>query len=342
MKNDDFKSAEKNEYFIDDKATVEEKNNELNSRINRLYGVGNDETSSSDKNKKYDLVELQNIRKKMMILLLILVLFMILTVVVHLKPFEFQKGNNNENQNAVPGENTNDNESLEDEDPQEQYELELEKLMNNISFNDSECFNIDMLPLYNKDILKSKDIPNDLKIYLMKKHSYFSEDIIEPKLAGIFDNSLQGEFIINAEDIDNVAKRIFGKETTIQHKTFKCYISNPDYQCLTFEYMGGKYVVKSDRSEQPLIEGVSKFLQQQIIDAKKTDNGIEIYQRVVFISLKDKIGVFKDSGFNTLITNDKTASSNDYINQGSLYKFTYIEDDGSYYLEQIELVKEGN
>jgi len=342
MENDDFKSIESNEYSIDGKATVEKKNSELNNRINRLYGIENEQGISSESEKKYDPVELQSIRKKMMILLLILVLFMLLTVVVYLKPFEFQKGNKNENTNATTGGNISETKPPEDENLQQQYEKELEKLINNIGFNDSECLNIDLLPLYNNDILKAKDIPNDLKIYLMKKHSYFLETIVEQKLAEMFSDSFQGELIISVEDIDNVVKRIFGKETTIEHKTFECYISNPDYLCLTFEYKDGKYIVKMDSNDQPLIENISKFLQQQIIEAKKTETGIEIYQRVVFISIKDKIGVFKDSGFKTLITDDKTATSNDYINQGSLYKFTYVEDNGSYYLEQIELVKEGN
>lgn len=58
---------------------------------------------------------------------------------------------------------------------------------------------------------------------------------------------------------------------------------------------------------------------------------------MVFIN---QTGVYKDSNFNELITNDQNAQLDDYISKGATYKYTFVKSEDNYYLAKIEKVNE--
>ena len=72
---------------IDTKETVNQENNELNARINKLYGMSSEDTQK----KEYDPAELQEIRKKLLYLLIGIIIVGIGALVVLINPFKWGK-----------------------------------------------------------------------------------------------------------------------------------------------------------------------------------------------------------------------------------------------------------
>lgn len=321
------------EYTIDPKDMVEKEDNELNERINRLYGISE---KPPKEEKHYDPKELEETRKKLILLLIGVILFCVGCAIVLINPFGW-----GEKKEDTPIVDTDDEEPDEEDTELPLGEIDIsnslaQELNNLVKFNENDFLVIDLYPLYTNEVLLSSNIPNNIKLYMMKKNSKFKDMLVENGIDEYIDTCDPNGLVINKSEFDKLVGISFGPNVIVNYDTINyLYYDNHINQKLTFTYTNDTYVVKCNDYQE---EGtLTKYLQQGLFKANKTEEGIEIYQKVVFISPN---GVYKDPNFTTLITNDREANEEDYLSYGSTYKYTFIEHNEDYYLSKIELVKE--
>jgi len=319
---------------VDTRETVEQVDNELNDRINRLYGFSSNTVKET---KQYDPQELTEIRKKLILLLIGIIIFGVITVVILINPFKF-KSNQKPSDNVVnKDDSASDN---KDEIPLGEIDIEhslVSKLNSKISFTTNDFMYIDLFELYRADNLEINNLSNSTKLYLLKRDDAFYELISSDETDEYIKTCDTNGLEISKEDFDSVIKKVFGSNATIDYEPINYYYYSDDYNSkkLTLTYENEKFVLRcNDYTEETT---VTKFVQQNIEKAVKIETGIELYQKVVFIN---QTGVYKDPDFVELITNDQNAELTDYISNGALYKYTFNQDGDNYYLAKIEKAME--
>lgn len=335
------KSIDKEQRIVvDSKADVIQKDNEMNDRINRLYGVSTDEPTRVS--KEYSAEELASVRKKLMFLFVGVVIAGILIIVLLLSPLPFGKDNKNDKLNSN-GDDVNENVNNENSSEDGLYigEIELNEpivlsLEEIVEFTTDDFKNIDLFPLYQKDVLEVKDIPNDIKLYMLIRNGGFY-NLLKDNGVGTYVETCDSKgIVIDTNKIDQLSKNLFGQETTLEYKSinYRYYVSYGVSEKITLTYENNQYLAKcSDFKEN---NNLNKFVQQKTQKVIGTESAIEMYQYVVFIN---ETGVYKDTDFKTLITNDKSAEMSEYIDKGNTYKYTFSKNENKYYLSKIELVK---
>lgn len=314
---------------IDTKEVVDQKNDELTERINRLYGV----PVQKEIKKEYDPKELEEVRKKLILLLLAVIVGGIIILILIFNPFK-----NKEKSQTVPSEQ----EKKEQEEKLPLGEISLsnpivEKLNNRFSFTVNDYMNINLFPLYSNNKITSNEIPNDIKLYLLKGTEEFRKLLIEEKVEDYIATCNASGIVISKDKIDTIAKGLFGDNVKLEYQpiNYEYYSEILSKKKLTLNYVNNQYIVTCN--DYPTNIQFDKLTQHQLIRAEKIEGAIEIYQRVVFINPN---GVFVDPSFSSLITADKTSSFENYIGKGSIYKYTFQEKDKDFYLSAIERVQE--
>lgn len=328
------------EFIVDTKDSIESKNDELTNRINRLYGISSDH---EEEQKQYDPKELEEARKKLIFLLMGVVLGGIVIFIILINPFglgEKKKMSSQPNENKV-----DENEDKKEEDnkiPVGEIALSnstVISLNNFVSFTNNDFLIIDLFPLYSSAILDSNNIPNDIKLYLLRRSNYFREVLRENGIEEYLKTCDTNGLIIEKEKFDKALNNILGPNVVADYKdiNYSYYSNSMTESKLTLNYINNQYVVKCNNYQTNT--SLNKYIQQKLINAIKTENTIELYQKVVFINPN---GVYKDPSLQVLITNDKSSVLQDYIDKGSTYKYIFTQDSDSFYLSRIELVKDAN
>ncbi len=319
---------------------VEEENNDLNKRINRLYGITTEEEEKPE--VVYNPEEVQSIRKKLMILLIIICVFGIFFIYILINPLHLgsKKVVNNDTSQE---ENNTEEDNSQEEIPIGEVDISNDlvvKLNSILSFSLIDFYNIDTFGLYNNDVSSINDLPNDLKIYFVGKDDSFKELMDEIDLDNYIASGCNSAKIkLNKDKWEKVVTTSLGPNVVLADGSYKLlyFTKNYEYKNLTIDKASDSYTLScSDINSNS--QDLTKYLQQKLEKAEKTETGIDIYQRVVFIR---KDGVYKDPNFKELITNDINTTYNDYINSGTLYKYTFTAlEEGNYYLTNIAKVKE--
>lgn len=315
---------------VETKEIIENNDNELNDRINRLYGV----SSPSKEEKQYDPKELQEIRKKLMLLLAVLIIFVIIAFIVLIKPFDFNnKDSNNDSVQEEEKENNNENNQI---DINSDTIVELNNL---IEFSVNDFKEIDLFSLYSDNVLESNNIPNNIKLYMLKRTNVFEDLLDNNGIVEYLDTCSQEGLIIKKEDFDKVVTSVFGPNTTVQYDkiNYMYYRDSSIAKKVTLSYENDNYILRCNEFTNNTV--LTKYIQYNLKDVVSSNDSIELYQNVVFIN---QSGVYKDSNFNELITNDQNAQLNDYISKGVIYKYTFVKNEDNYYLSKIEKINETN
>ncbi len=319
---------------IDEK---EEQNDasQLNNRINKLYGI--EEEEEPREIVEYDPKDLENIRKKLLILLMIIVVFVILFIIILLNPFK----------SKTKEPNYSDNEDVEDVEPPVSSELPLGEietsnnivmsLNSKISFSLIDFYNMDPFELFKNNSITSNDIPDFLKIHFLSKTDDFYNIFDEIKLEEYIKTCDTEGITLDNNQVNTVIEKTLGPNVNIANGTYLLlyYSDTLASKRLSFTKNDNNYVITCNTS--PASNEITKYFQQKLEKAIKTEEGIELYQRIVFIK---ESGVYKDPNFTNLITNDINVTYDSYITGGAVYKFKFIENEKDYYLSSIELVQE--
>ena len=307
--------------------------NDLSKRINQLYGL---EEKEEIKPKEYDPKELESVRKKLLFLLIGVVLTGIAIVLLLISPIQTKKASSpkNDENNVVEEKNDNDEIPLGDIDLSNNLVTSLNNL---ISFGISDFLEIDLFPLYTEDVLISNDIPNDIKLHLLKKSNDMYTFLNSIEIEEYIKTCNPEGLVIKKIDFDSIVSNVLSSRSTIEYKDFNYlyYSSTINGKKLTFNYLNDQYIVKCN--EYNINTDLVKNIQQNLYKAVKTEDAIELYQYVVFIN---RTGVYKDPLFTTLITDDRNATFDNYIDKGNTYKYTFAEEGENYSLSKIELLKE--
>ena len=321
---------------VDSKEDVIIKDNEINDRINRLYGLISDEPS--EVHHEYSPEELTLVRKKLVFLLGGVIVAGIIIIVLLLEPFSFKKDNKNNKPN-IDGEEINNNINKEDESYTGELDLSdqlVQKLVGTIDFTNQDFKTIDLFPLYEKDAVEIKDISNDIKLHLLTRSQDFYDMLRDNGIDKYIETCDSNGLVIDKSKIESVVTSLFGPNAVLEYKNIN-YLYSIGYEInkkITLTYANNQYLVKCNEFTEN--NTVTKFVQQQTNKAIGLDNSIEVYQYVVFIN---ETGVYKEPNFKTLITNNKNDKIPDYISKGNTYKYTFSKNGNSYYLSKIELVK---
>jgi len=316
---------------VDSVETVEQNDNDLNNRINMLFGESN---SNIEPEKQYDPEELLEVRKKLMLLLICIVIFCVVMIVTLINPFDF--GNSKKDKKEEP-------ETIEKEDkgfpmgPIDITEPTIAELNSFLSFSPNDFQTIDLFPLYENSVLEAKNIPDNIKLFLFKKTEAFANMLDDAKIGEYVQTCDPSGISISKENFDKALAEFFGEVTlgvygNINYSYFSDDIGTTK---VSMNYVDDHYVIKCNSYTDGV--AITKYLQQSLNKAIKVEGAIELYQNVVFIN---QTGVYKDTSFSELITNDANAKFSDYIIKGSLYKYIFIEDGDNYYLSKIEKVVE--
>lgn len=321
--------------YVDTKETIEDIDNDLNNRINKLYGL----SSTPDKSvKHYDPKELEEVRKKLILLLIGIIIFGVVVIVVMINPFDFSSLKNR-NENKVEQGNTG---NIQEEEKIPVGELELSHILvldlnSKITFTTNDFMQIDLFELYRYDSLEINNLSNDIKLYLLKRDDAFY-DLINTEEIDEYLKTCDGNGLeISKEKMDLTVKKVFGPKGAVNYDpiNYLYYSEDENDKKATLTYENEKFILRCNEFATGTV--MTKLVQQNLNKAIKTETGVELYQNVVFLN---QTGVYRDPDFTMLITNDKTALLNDYIEKGITYKYIFEEDGDNYYLAKIEKVIE--
>lgn len=332
------KKTGKQEIVNDSLEEVLKNNDEVSERINKLYGLSNN--SFQKETREYDPNELVEVRKKLVFLLGGVVLSCMIILFLLISPLF-----NNKNENLGSSTNTENNNNEEETIEENDYIGELDltdklilELSNKFSFTTEDFKDIDLFPLYNSESLNASDIPNNIKLYLLKRDTKFMELLVNNGIDDYINTCDSSVIVIDKIKFDELVSTLFGPNFTIEYTDINYIYYNDDVsKKITLSYIDNKYVVKCN--EYLVNDNITKYVQQELIKAIGTESSIELYQKVVFISQQ---GVFKDPSMQNLITNDKDATFDEYMDKGNTYKYIFTKSEDGYYLSKIELVKEDN
>lgn len=312
----------------------------MNERINSLFGESSD--IPKKELKDYAPIELLKARKKLLFLFVGVIVTGVIIIVLLFNPLELNFGKDNNNKNKEENNNSNVNKV-----PDYPIELNLfdEKVMllnRQIEFSVEEQKQIDLFALYVSESIVVNDIPNNIKMTFLKKSDKFYDMLQNNKINEYVKTCNLEGVAISKDEFDQVYRIVFGKDALANYSNinYEFFTEEEQLKKVTLTFDVDKYIVKCN--DYSVNDNITKFVQQDLIKAIETENTIELYQKIVFVTYSGNIGVYKEPTFKTLITNDKNLVVDDYINLGNTYKYTFDKDDSNYYLSKIELMKEDN
>ncbi|MBE6150367.1 MAG: hypothetical protein E7162_00920 [Firmicutes bacterium] len=278
--------------------------------------------------------EKKEVRKKLFFLLVVIIVVLLgLLIVLIFNPFDTntsKKEKETENKEETP---KSDNEKpvteLEDGDiPPANYEIKaLEKEIINLKYD---YYENDTLAIYKTGNMDIKNLTDKNKLFLVTKTNDFAS-LIKNKTT--IEEACNSDIIIEQKAIDEILKNRFST-TVVNYDEFTYnFYTNDEYQkTIKFIYNGSNaYVGKCYNYTNQ----INTFTQQELQSATKDKTKLYIDVKVVFIS---ENGVFKDPNFTTLITN-QNQSFEQYIKNGSTYRYTYDISGSSYSLLNVSLLK---
>jgi len=189
--------------------------------------------------------------------------------------------------------------------------------------------------------LYQKVVPNDA-IYIQKQFytdGLTNEYKINIGILNLVKENHDQDFLL-ANDVERSMQEILGKNVTMNHQTIYFYING---------FCGYEFNEKENRYE-PFngCGGVQlEFFHKKIISAEEVEEKIILKEQLVYADL-EPTGFIKNLYIYNNPQQDKLLDSisdyqgdymNDgekYINQGSVYIYTFMKEDGKFVLEKIE------
>ena len=322
------------------KATAEK--NSINF-VDDISNLNNDDSFApiNEEEERQPLTEeeKEEVRKKLFVLLIVIVAVLIFLVVVLIfDPFSSKQDTNKKD---------NDTEEKEEqkEDPEEPKQetlatlpdgeikltnSEIQIIINEIEYKTNEYYENETLFLYKADNTNITTLTDANKLFLLSKTSDFNSLVKK----SINDNNLCGtKIVIDAKSINGILNDRFNtsikKYESFNYSYFKEETFISTYK---FVYNNGNY----EGSCHTPNTNVNQLAQQQVVKATKEGKKLYIDAKVVFVK---ENGVYKDPTFKTLITNNKAAMLDDYINSGNTYRYTYDISGINYILTNVSLLK---
>lgn len=302
------------------------KYNEINNRINKLYGNSTQDIKKSEMSQE----EKQKVRKQMWMLLLLTVVTMMCSILIIFNPF-----NKNNNNNSVITNNNNNNElTIGEIDINNKIVQELNE---RVELSVLDLYYVDTFEYFKHDFIEVKNLPQDLQLHLVEKNNLFVSLLLNNGLLNYVYGCKEEGLELPLEQVETVIQKTLGKDTIMMSDFSKTlhYSNIPNASNLVFSKKGNKYIVNCNG--KVLKNDLVKYPYQFLTEAFVIENGIELYYKVVFI---DGEKVYKDSNFSMLITESKGLNNNNYVYDGSTYKYTFYKyDQKNYYLSTIENIK---
>lgn len=323
------------------KATAEKNNVNF---VDDISNLNNDNSFApiNEEEERQPLTEeeKEEVRKKLFVLLIVIVAVLIFLIVVLIfDPFKSKKENNKkENQTeekqeqekpAEPEEPKKDNLASLQDGEIVLTNKEIQILINEIQYRHEEYFENDTLFLFKTDKTNITTLSDTNKLFLMSKTSEFNSLVKK----SINENNLCGNKItIDAKSIQGILKDRFNTSLTKNENFIYSYYKDEIFiKTYKFVYANGNY----EGSCYTPSTNINQLAEQQVIKATKDGTKLYIDAKVVFIK---ENGIYKDPTFKTIITKNGAQTDN-YINSGNTYRYTYDISGVNYILTDVSLSK---
>ena len=302
------------------------KRKDINDRIDYLYGNSDKQIAKNE----MPIEEKKIIRKKMLLLLFFTTITMVIIVFIFFNPFEQKKNYNSNTSN------------IESKDELMLGEIDItnkivQQLNERIKLSVLDLYYIDTFDFFKNKTITSNELTDDLKIHLIEKNDLFFELLIDIGVFDYVETCDESGLIIPKDRFDEVVKKTLGNDITIQEEISKTlHYKNISKNSNLLLVKTGDNILVNCQGET-LINDLTKYPYQLLTNAVVIEEGIELYYKVVFI---DDDKVYKDYELTKLITELKGSNNNDYVKDGSVYKYTFIKSDkNNYYLSKIEMIE---
>ena len=277
--------------------------------------------------------EKTEVRKKLFILLIIIIIVIIgFIYVLIFNPFKEEKTpeENTQQEETDESEEEENNETTSDDSTITLDSEIVKTLEEETIYQNYEYYNNDTLALYRNNSTNITDLDNKTKLFLASKTNEFKQEIENNINTTSICNS---NITINTSVIDEILKNRFNTSVTAYEEfIFSYYKDKVFIQDFKFTKKDNSYIGECYQSTNT----IDSIAQQQITSVSKENDTLYINYKVVFIK---ETGVYKDPNFTTLITNDKSATTTDYINEGNTYQYVYTINNGNYTLTNVALLK---
>jgi len=286
---------------------VEAQHEELQSRIDSLYGMGDEpvrrHVELSDEEKR-------EIRKKMILLIWFCVFMGGLMIFNTIYPINELFSKKEETVKVV------EKEPLPDL-PSGDVPLDNEEIENMI---DMFTFDVNN-PLYEANIGKIfagnkniEDMDFELQMFLLTSNDKFNKYMEEKTIIDeYFTTNIEVEITISTKQLDNIINEVFGKKLKIDYQNFKYYYNYGDNNIVYFDA-----VINEDTNtytftaaDQQVKSKIEMYMKP--FAASNIDNNVYIKYYVVYIN---ENGIYSDVNANNLLSNDVTKIK-DFISYGS-------------------------
>ena len=202
---------------------------------------------------------------------------------------------------------------------------EIYTLTNEIVNKTKDYYENDTVSIYQKKQLS--ELTDQNKLFLLSKTNDFNS-LIHNQINN--ETICNANIIINKSDVDAILEKRFNTRlTNYESFIYNIYEEETYLNTIKFVLENDTYVGKCHTFKGELLT----LAQQKVISATKENNNLYIDVQVVFIN---KTGVYKDTEFTTLITNQEQ-SFDEYIQSGNIYRYTYNITDTGYVLTNISL-----
>lgn len=297
-----------------------------------------------DEEEKAPLTEEEkiDIRKKLfMLLMIIIVALFIMVIMLFFSPSNSssKKDDKDDDQTEVDENKDEDKEEVDPVDlPLTQLpdgaitngNVELNRLIDEVVYNYYELYDKDTVSLFKNDSVDIATTSNSNKLLLASKTTDFQTvltDIVKDR-----ENLCSESIVIPTSTMAKILEERL-KTTVTKYENFvysyydeEDYVSNIRFVLEGDNYVGSCYTATKD---------VKEISEQSFLSATKEENNVYLDFQVAFINLN---GVYKDPNFKTLITDDTSVVSTQYMQQANTYRYTFDISD-NYSLTNIKLLK---
>lgn len=281
--------------------------------------------------------EKKEVRKKLFILLIAIVVALVVMIIMLIfDPFSgADKKDNKDKEKPVVVEKEEEKEenkplkAMKDGSISLSHE-EVVELLEMVELNNHEHMFNETVAIYTAVPFNFSKISNRNKLFFTSKSNDFKKTF-ETKIAN--DNVCASELNFTTTEMSELVKKVLNTEIS-EHVSFvySYYDGDTFIKDIKFTKQDDLYIGKC-LGNQTTPKGI---VQQQVVKATKEKNKLHIDVATVFAN---QTGVYKDPTFKTLITNDKTATTDKYISNGATYRHTFDLSTENYYLESISLLK---
>lgn len=200
---------------------------------------------------------------------------------------------------------------------------ELQEYINFIDLDYHDNTTINLLSLYQSKF-KFYELSDQIKFFYFVNSNSFKNYLRKKDK----DNCLIN-YSLNKEEIDKLIQKQLNISLSTEIKLNTIFkFNNNSLSAIT--YNNDSLSINCQKHQE---SSSTSYIKSQVESAIKTGDTLVVYQKAFFMNID---GIFKDTEFNQIITNNPNTDYNIAFKEANTYKFIFKETNGKYYLYERE------